>query len=241
MMAADAQTVADLNAKARADRVTAGDVNADGVLAADGSNIGVGNVVVTRQNQRTLATAGAWVKNGDRWIVTPIQDHGSMQVRRPVGGGAAVLPPAYVREHVELGYAFTAHRAQGRTVDTAHTFVTATTVREPLYVMATRGRESNRLYVDTRYDPDSETSHEQPVEVRPVDVLTRVLVRSGGRQVGHRDPPLRARRRRQGSALRSSGLCCSTRCSPLSGACVKILQVTFRRRPNRCKPDGGAM
>ena len=45
--------------------------------------------------------------------------------------------------------------------------------------MATRGRESNRLYVDTRYDPDSDTSHEQPLEVQPVDVLTQVLARSG--------------------------------------------------------------
>jgi len=39
-------------------------------------------------------------------------------------------------------------------VDTAHAMVSATTTREVLYVSATRGRESNRLYVDTHYDPD---------------------------------------------------------------------------------------
>ena len=70
-----------------------------------------------------------------------------------------MLPADYVREHVELGYASTAHRAQGRTVDTAHAYVTATTLREPLYVMATRGRESNRLYIDTAHEPDSATAH----------------------------------------------------------------------------------
>jgi hypothetical protein len=102
-----------------------------------------------------------------------------MDVARTNGTGGATLPAAYVREHVELGYATTAHRAQGRTVDTAHAFVCATTLREPLYVMATRGRESNRLYVDTLYDPDVATSHEPPEELPPADVLRNVLARSG--------------------------------------------------------------
>ncbi|MFC7597598.1 MobF family relaxase [Terrabacter sp. GCM10028922] len=179
MLAADAQTVADLNTRARADRVAAGEVTDAGVAIAGGATIGVGDVVVTRLNQRDLATAGAWVKNGDTWTVTDIRGDGSVRVRRPNGGGAAVLPAGYVRAHVELGYATTAHRAQGRTVDTAHAYVTATTLREPLYVMATRGRESNRLYVDTQYDPDLATAHAEPVEVHAVDVLTQVLAHSG--------------------------------------------------------------
>jgi len=179
MIAADSQTVADLNARARAARVAMGDVLAAGMRLDDGSTIGVGDVVVTRLNQRNLATSGAWVKNGDQWVITAVRDDGSVEVRRGIGGGVAVLPAEYVRQHVELGYATTAHRAQGRTVDTAHAFVSSTTLREPLYVMATRGRESNRLYVDTMYDPDAETSHEQPVVVEAVDVLKQVLARSG--------------------------------------------------------------
>ena len=71
-----------------------------------------------------------------------------------------MLPADYVAEHVELAYASTAHRAQGRTVDTAHAMVSPTTTREVLYVSATRGREHNRLYVDTHYDPDPQTSHD---------------------------------------------------------------------------------
>ncbi len=179
MMAADAQTVADLNARARAHRVAVGEVSPHGVEVADGGVIGVGDVVVTRHNQRALVTGRGWVKNGDDWVVQAINTDGSMRVQRPGGAAVAVLPPEYVREHVELGYASTAHRAQGRTVESAHAYVSAATVREPLYVMATRGRESNRLYVDTTYDPDLATSHNEPVQADPVTVLAGVISTSG--------------------------------------------------------------
>jgi len=179
MIANDSQTVLDLNNRARADRVQAGAVSAGGVETANGSVAGVGDSVVTRRNQRGLATGRGWVKNGDQWTVTAVRADGAMAVQRTNGTGRATLPAAYVREHVELGYATTAHRAQGRTVETAHAFVSATTLREPLYVMATRGRESNRLYVDTRYDPDIATSHEPPDELAPADVLRNVLANSG--------------------------------------------------------------
>jgi conjugative relaxase-like TrwC/TraI family protein len=179
MIASDSQTVLDLNNRARADRVLAGEVRTEGVETVSGSTVGVGDSVVTRRNQRGLATGRGWVKNGDQWTVTAVRHDGAIDVRRTNGPGRATLPAAYVREHVELGYATTAHRAQGRTVDTSHAFVCATTLREPLYVMATRGRESNRLYVDTMYDPDITTSHEPPEELTPADTLRYVLVNSG--------------------------------------------------------------
>ena len=179
MIANDSQTVLDLNNRARTDRVLAGAVSPGGVETTSGSVVGVGDSVVTRRNQRGLATSRGWVKNGDQWTVTGVRNDGTIDVRRTNGTGRAPLPAAYVREHVELGYATTAHRAQGRTVDTAHAFVSAITLREPLYVIATRGRESNRLYVDTMYDPDVATSHEPPDEVSPADVLRYVLANSG--------------------------------------------------------------
>lgn len=124
-------------------------------------------------------TGRGWVKNGDDWVVQAIDAEGTMRVARNDGGATALLPHDYVQEHVELGYASTAHRAQGRTVDTAHAYVNAATVREPLYVMATRGRESNRLYVDTAYDPDVATSHDDPTQAEPAVVLENVIASSG--------------------------------------------------------------
>ena len=109
-----------------------------------------------------------------------------MTLSRLQGGGQVVLPASYVTQHVELGYASTAHRAQGRTVDTAHAMVSPTTTREVLYVMATRGREVNRLYVDTHYDPDPETFHgpaREPQTAR--DVLIGALRNEGDDPAAH--------------------------------------------------------
>ena len=153
---------------------------------AGGGTAGVGDLVVSRQNDRRLSTGRRWVRNGDRWVVTATDQDGSMTVKRANGGGVVVLPAAYVSEHVELAYASSAHRAQGRTVDTAHALVSSTTTREVLYVMATRGRASNRLYVDTHYDPDPQTSHDQAFEpVTAKEVLAGVLRNEGADVAAH--------------------------------------------------------
>ncbi len=186
MIASDLGTVSELNARARANRVTAGAVTEDGLTVAGGGTAGVGDLVVTRQNDRRLSTGQRWVRNGDRWVVTATEQGGSMTVQRAIGGGMVVLPAAYVAEHVELAYASSAHRAQGRTVDTAHALVSSTTTREVLYVMATRGRESNRLYVDTHWDPDPQTSHDQASEPATAkEVLAGVLRNEGADVAAH--------------------------------------------------------
>ena len=186
MIAGDLGTVSELNARARADRVAEGAVADVGVEVAGGGTAGVGDLVVTRQNDRRLCTGQGWVRNGDRWTVTATDQDGTMTVQRANGGGTVVLPAAYVAEHVELAYASSAHRAQGRTVDTAHAFVTSTTTREALYVLATRGRESNQLYVDTHYDPDPQTAHDQATEpVSAKEVLAGVLRNEGADVAAH--------------------------------------------------------
>ncbi len=185
MIAGDRAAVADLNARARADLVDAGVVEEKGLRLTGWTVAGVGDQVITRHNERTLAIGGTWVKNGDRWIVTDVNHDGSMTVQRHTGagstgtGGAVVLPAGYVAEHVELGYAVTAHRAQGATVDTAHSLATATTTREVLYVAATRGREANHLYVDTTHDPDPDTSHGKPEQRDVHQVLEGILANTG--------------------------------------------------------------
>jgi conjugative relaxase-like TrwC/TraI family protein len=186
MIAGDLGTVSELNARARADRISAGQVLENGVSVAGGARAGVGDQVRTRQNNRRLTTGHSWVRNGDRWNVTATFEDGAMTVQRANASGMVVLPADYVREHVELAYASTAHRAQGRTVDTAHALVSATTAREVLYVSGTRGREGNWLYVDTHYDPDPQTSDDEVTEaVSAREVLVGVLRNEGADVAAH--------------------------------------------------------
>ena len=176
MLAGDAATVEELNARARAELVARGVVGI-GVVAGDLA-VGAGDLVVTRENDRRLRTTSGWVKNGDEWRVTATHHDGSLGVARAKGTESVVLPARYVAQHVELAYASTVHRAQGRTVDTAHAFISPTTTREVLYVAVTRGSTVNQLYVDTNYDPDPTTGDEELTEkVTALDVLEGVLHR----------------------------------------------------------------
>ena len=186
MIASDQASVHELNARARADRVASGQVADLGVAIAGGAMAGVGDHVVTRQNNRRVSTGRRWVRNGDHWTVLAIHADGSMMLQRAKGVGAVVMPSDYVSEHVELAYATTAHRAQGKTVDTAHALVSPTTTREVLYVSGTRGSESNRFYVDTLYDPDPQTSHsdvDEPMTAK--EVLLGVLSNEGADEAAH--------------------------------------------------------
>jgi hypothetical protein len=108
---------------------------------------------------------------------------GSLTLQRRHGAGLVHVPVDYVREHVELAYASTAHRAQGRTVDTAHAMVGPNTTREILYVSATRGREANRLYVDTHYDPDPQTSHGDALDPMTAKAVLVGVLRNEGAEV----------------------------------------------------------
>ncbi|WP_156411685.1 helicase C-terminal domain-containing protein [Nocardioides sp. Soil805] len=120
------------------------------------------------------------MKNGDRWRVADVRRDGSVVVDRldPRRRGKAVLPRDYVGEHLDLGYAVTAHRAQGVTVDTSHVVVTPTTTRENLYVSMTRGRESNIAYVALD-QPDDSHGTPEPDDVTARTVLVGVLEHSG--------------------------------------------------------------
>ena len=151
MAAAASADVTELSARARADRVAAGQVEADGARLRDGNLAGRGDWIVTRHNDRRLSACGGrdWVKNGDAWHVERRHPDGALTVRHLAHGGRVTLPAGYVGEHVELLYATTAHRAQGATVDTAHPLITAGMTREALYVLATRARERTTFYVAT--------------------------------------------------------------------------------------------
>lgn len=176
-----ARDVRALNERARAERLLLdGAVEQHEVGLGDGCRASVGDVVITRQNDRRIRTMRrGWVKNGDRWRVTDIRRDGAVVVKRlGAGGGRTVLPAKYVAEHLDLGYAVTAHRAQGVTVDTAHVVVTPSTTRENLYVSMTRGRDSNIAYVALDQPDDSHSTPEAD-DVTARTVLYGVLQHSG--------------------------------------------------------------
>ena len=162
LIAADNTTVTDLNTRARADRIHTGQSSPTGVMLRDATTAGVGDTVITRHNNRGLVDGtGGHVRNGDTWTVTGVSADGDLTVVPADRPGRAVhLPAHYVAEHVQLGYAITVHRAQGRTVDHAHVIATPGMSREHLYVGLTRGRASNHAYVVTDDDGPVVGSHD---------------------------------------------------------------------------------
>jgi conjugative relaxase-like TrwC/TraI family protein len=187
LIAADNATVTRLNARARLDRITTGEVEPDGIELHDGNHVGLGDHIVTRLNNRRLhyrtsTGPNSHVKNGDRWTVTHRWPDGSLTVQDR-NGDTVTLPSAYVQESVELAYATTAHRAQGATVDAAHLLVTEQLTRALMYVGMTRGRDSNNAYVATHQS--TMDLHEPHPEQTMQDVLEAVLNDPGVEQSAH--------------------------------------------------------
>lgn len=150
LIATDNATVTELNARAQAARIATGalDASGDSVVLRDGLTAHTGDVVVTRRNDRTLQLNGGkdFVKNNDVWTVEKVGAD-TATLRHTGHGGKITLDAEYLAKHGQLGYAATVHRAQGATVDTAHAIVDSSTDRAAAYVAATRGRETNQLYV----------------------------------------------------------------------------------------------
>ncbi|WP_226830806.1 MobF family relaxase [Brevibacterium sp. FME17] len=98
--------VTTLNTRARADLILDGTLAPGHEVALhDGTTAGVGDIIISRRNDRRLRNRRAWVRNGDTWTITAVRDDGSVTIR-PTGrrrGGAIVLPASYVAEHVDLG------------------------------------------------------------------------------------------------------------------------------------------
>ena len=206
MIAGDLGTVSELNARARADRISAGQVIEDGVSVAGGATAGVGDQVRTRQNNRRLTSGQSWVRNGDRWSVIATFDDGAHDreagERCRTGALAGRLRARTRRAGLRLDGApgpgpNRRHRPRPRL---AHT------TREVLYVSGTRGREGNWLYVDTHYDPDPQTSHDQVTEtVTAREVLAGVL-RNEGADVAAHDMIRRAQSEAEGFERLSGGV-----------------------------------
>jgi ATP-dependent exoDNAse (exonuclease V) alpha subunit len=157
MLAPTRELVRRLNQRAQNHRL-AGTVPGRQVELADGIQASVGDLIITRSNERRLPiSATDWVKNGDRWIILNLTRTGGLRVRHTGNGRIVTLPADYVQSSVELGYASTVHAAQGVTADTMHGVVTAEESRQQLYTMLTRGRSANHIYVTVVGDGDPHT------------------------------------------------------------------------------------
>ena len=172
-----------MNARARHDRLTAGGAPfPSGVVTlADGTQASVGDLVITRRNDRRLRVWPTdWVTNGQRWRVRHVHDDGRLSVQDVANPRRRVtLPADYVAEHVRLGYATTIHAAQGITADTNHTVLTGAESRQQLYVALTRGRDENHLHLAMAGDGAEDTIIRPNTTHPPTagDLLERILTR----------------------------------------------------------------
>jgi hypothetical protein len=181
MLAPTRELVAELNRRARGHRLDHSPAGSE-VPLADGNWASVGDVIITRSNDRRLRlTATDWVKNGDRWTITRISRRGDLTVRHNRSQLTVWLPIDYVRASTGLGYATTIHAAQGISADTMHGLLTGQESRQQLYTMLTRGRTANHLYLQVVGDGDPHTLiRPDTISPRtPIETLQQILARDG--------------------------------------------------------------
>jgi AAA domain len=179
MLAPTRKLVNELNRQAR-DHLLGTHPAGRQVRLADGNQASVGDVIITRSNDRRLRlTPTNWVKNGSRWTIIQVGKRGGLTVRHNRSHRTVRLPAHYVCTSTGLGYATTIHGAQGATADTMHGLATGQESRQQLYTMLTRGRAANHLYLQVVGDGDPHTLiRPDTVAPRtPTETLQQILAR----------------------------------------------------------------
>ena len=188
LIAPDNDTVNILNRRAQADRISANLVDPSRSTAlSDGSHAGAGDVVLARHNdRRILDTSGKYIRNGTLLtMIKPPDRSGSAWFRRQDTGARVRLDASYVSRFAELGYATTAHRAQGITVDSSHSLVSeGRLTRELFYVSMTRGRDTNTAYVVEPQPDDTERLDPTALPHWP-EILGQILAAQGAERTAH--------------------------------------------------------
>lgn len=188
LIAPDNDTVAMLNERAQSDRVGSGTVDVEATVAlSDGLRAGRGDTMLARRNDRHLLDdTGDFIRNGTLITVSDAPNaDGSIEGIRQDNGARIILGADYLAESVELGYATTAHRSQGITVDTGHTLVSEGRLnRELFYVSMTRGKAGNHAYIS---EPDPRDHHGVDPSSLPDwrEILGAVLAAEGAEHTAH--------------------------------------------------------
>lgn len=204
LIAATNEHVADLNLRTTLDRRAAGEVDSSRLVALRGTaDAGVGDVICARKNDRQIRdTDGTPIHNGDMLTITAIGEDNTVIATRVTADGTAgaqiAIPAAYLASSCELGYALTAHRSQGMTVDEAHLFIPygARMTRELLYVGMTRARNDNHVWVGLPDDDDRRGEHlpkwrtapdgtKEEVKVTALNILARACAAQGAELTAH--------------------------------------------------------
>lgn len=149
------------------------------MTVARGQQVAVGDVIISRRNDPTIAFHHSnpnaeslpSVRNGNRWRVAGIDTKRNLLGAERLDDGARVLfDRNYFSEYVSLGYAVTVHSAQGVTGDVGIAVLSETTSRNLLYVAMTRGRHANHVHV---YERATETSEYLPEQSTGTHIAQR--------------------------------------------------------------------
>lgn len=180
-----------LNERAQAELISEGTVNADKSVSIRSGDAYLGDLVLARKNNRQLTDeSGEFVKNGTRLKITDIYADHARAIREDTGA-TITLPNDYLASSIELGYASTAHRAQGLTVDTAHVAADESFGREQLYVAMTRGKWANHVYMTEPETGDPDDTPDPWHMIRPIetddvmDTLAGIVKKSSAEKTAH--------------------------------------------------------
>jgi ATP-dependent exoDNAse (exonuclease V) alpha subunit len=138
--------VKELNLRAQAERIRAGEVDPEQKLYANGVYFHVGDRLQFTQNSTELG-----VLNADTATVLRVEpDRERLFVRLDEGGReVAVSLKRYSPENLRLGYASTTHKAQGATLPYVHVLMGGSLTDEHMgYVQASRSRKSTHMFTD---------------------------------------------------------------------------------------------
>jgi conjugative relaxase-like TrwC/TraI family protein len=164
--------VADLNARGRAIVAAAGRLSGPEVVTANGHRFAVGDAIVLTQNRYRNN-----LLNGDAGHVVTV-DPARRALVVDSERGRLHVPAWYLDEgFATYGYARTGHKGQGETGETTHALYTDDLYRELGYVLLSRGREANTLYV-TAATADGAGRD-------PFEAIRRGLSRSGAQRSAH--------------------------------------------------------
>ena len=140
MIAYRRSDVADLNTRARQLLHEAGRLEPDADQASERA-FAVGDRVITTRNDRQLE-----VINGQAGTLAAVDEH-ALTIDLDAGRQVE-LPRGYVEDgYLDHGYAITAHRAQGATVDRAFVLGSDELYREWGYTALSRHRDEARFYI----------------------------------------------------------------------------------------------